>query len=153
MNIVLLVIIVLFGNIENQVKERYFLSEIKKGIWVRNGKPYEVIIIIAEAKKKKYKFLPQASPPVIGVNMNNKSVKSFACEILPNQMEIIGYFTSDAFDDIDGNVDIYFGNGIPINVVKKNVDIKKSIKPLDSLSASLNAEKGTKILIDSLLRK
>jgi|WetSurMetagenome_2_1015567.scaffolds.fasta_scaffold975818_2 hypothetical protein len=96
------------------------------------------------------KFFIPSRIPFVSVFDNNNTVVSFVTQFSPNQIDMLGYFTSDAFNNFLGNVTITFGFGyVPLGKFE-NVDINNVIQPLDPLLASLNAPFGDNAWLNSL---
>lgn len=122
--------------------------EIKEFVEDFNSSPYQINIIIISNLDSKFQYTSQN--PFVTVFDVNESVTSFLTRISGNKKELIGFFTTDAFDIFLGNVNISFGYGeSPIDIFE-NINIHSVIIPLDSLLASLNAPMGDNDWLNSL---
>ena len=85
------------------------------------------------------KFQYTSQNPFVTVFDANESVTSYLTRISGNKKDLLGYFTSDAFDIFPGNVPISFGDGeSPIDIFE-NIDIHNVIQPLDPFYDNYNA--------------
>lgn len=122
--------------------------EIKEFVEDFNSSPYQINIITISNLDSKFQYTSQN--PFVTVFDANISVTSFLTRISGNKKDLLGYFTSDAFDIFTGNVSISFGDGeSPIDVFE-NIDIHSVIIPLDPLLASLDAPMGDNDWLNSL---
>lgn len=113
-----------------------------------NSSPYQInIITIFDLDNK---FDDTAQIPFVEVSDSSTSVKSFLIRISGNKKDLIGYFTSDAFDAFSGNVTISFGYGEITIDMFENINISAIIIPLSPLLTSLNAPLGDNDWLNSL---
>lgn len=108
--------------------------------------PYQINVLVVKDTFNKFIFNSHSN--VIRVFDSNFLIESFITTISSNQKEILGFFTSDAFNIFSGNVDIEFSQDGEVQMIE-DVDIT-IIQPLDPLLASLNAPMGDNDWLNSL---
>lgn len=108
---------------------------------------YQIIVI--KIKVSSDKFLHTSQEPFITVINGTIETKSFLRELSGNENELLGYFTTDAFDLFTGLSTITFGSGHFVFDAFENIDINGVITPLDSVLASLNAPLGDNVWLNS----
>lgn len=108
--------------------------------------PYQINVLIV--KDTLNKFIFNSHSKVIRVFDSNFLIESFMTIISSNQKEMLGFFTSDAFNIFSGNVNIEFSHRGGVQVIE-DVDVS-IIQPLDPLLASIDAPMGDNDWLNSL---